>query len=324
MGPVLESASVPDDRPIDKRCLNVALVNNMPDAALLQTERQFTSLLRSGDANVRLRTFTLPGVPRQPMADDYIRAHYAPLEQLWESSTDALIVTGSEPLSAELQGEPYWSDLERLLDWAGQHAVSTIVSCLAAHALLALDGIDRVRLPTKRSGVFDQHVTASHLLAQGLPASVAMPHSRLNDVPTASIVGKGYQPLISSPDIGWTVATKDIESSLFVLVQGHPEYELTTLLTEYRRDVRRYLNRERPVYPELPTGYLQEPAQVAFAELRAEATHGARSPALMKRFPFEGVAATLDYVWRPPAEQLYANWLTEVARRSRKVEIPSA
>src|SRR2546429_6417390 len=34
-------------------------------------------------------------------------------------------------------------------------------------------------------------------------------------------------------------------NSLFVFFQGHPEYEATTLLLEYRRDIKRFLRRER-------------------------------------------------------------------------------
>jgi homoserine O-succinyltransferase/O-acetyltransferase len=33
--------------------------------------------------------------------------------------------------------------------------------------------------------------------------------------------------------------------SLFVLLQGHPEYDSATLLREYRRDVGRFLRRLR-------------------------------------------------------------------------------
>jgi homoserine O-succinyltransferase len=47
------------------------LVNNMPDAALLATERQFASLLAeaAGEAfDVTLRLYALANVPRSPSA----------------------------------------------------------------------------------------------------------------------------------------------------------------------------------------------------------------------------------------------------------------
>ena len=46
--------------------------------------------------------------------------------------------------------------------------------------------------------------------------------------------------------------------SLFVFFQGHPEYDAVTLLLEYRRDVGRYLRRERDTYPPMPQGYFDE------------------------------------------------------------------
>jgi homoserine trans-succinylase len=39
-------------------------------------------------------------------------------------------------------------------------------------------------------------------------------------------------------------------NSLLVFFQGHLEYEAQTLLLEYRRDVGRYLRRERELYIE--------------------------------------------------------------------------
>jgi hypothetical protein len=46
--------------------------------------------------------------------------------------------------------------------------------------------------------------------------------------------------------------------SCFVFFRGHPEYEAWTLLSEYRRDVARFLARECDHYPEIPQGYFDE------------------------------------------------------------------
>jgi hypothetical protein len=49
-------------------CLTIGLVNNMPDAALDATERQFIALVRaaSPDVIVRFKLFSVPEVPRAP------------------------------------------------------------------------------------------------------------------------------------------------------------------------------------------------------------------------------------------------------------------
>src|SRR2546430_13670792 len=42
-----------------------------------------------------------------------------------------------------------------------------------------------------------------------------------------------------------------------LFLQGHPEYERTTLFKEYRRDVGRFLSGEQSSYPPLPCRYFR-------------------------------------------------------------------
>lgn len=300
-------------------CLNIALINNMPDAALVQTERQFGALLAAAavGTRVQVRYYSLPGLARGDVAAEHIRREYLPLEELWESRVDAMIVTGCEPRAARVSEEPYWDELRGVLEWGCRHTGSVIASCLAAHAaLLAFDGVERRKLASKRSGVFEQHVEIDHPLGDGLASRVRIPHSRLNDVPVPAVQGAGYRPVVSSAEIGWTVAAKDVDECLLVLVQGHPEYEPETLLLEYRRDVRRYLNGERTSYPELPEGYLAREVEAEFELFRAGAEAAAPDPAQLERFPFDRALAGVECPWRAPSVLLYANWLSEVTRRA--------
>src|SRR4051794_24237826 len=128
------------------RPLEIALVNNMPDAALLATERQFAGLLAAaaGEAfEVTLRFYALADVPRGELARAGMQDRYAGLDALEAAGADALIVTGTEPKAADLRDEPYWPELARLIDWARRATRSTLFSCLAAHAAaLHLDGIE--------------------------------------------------------------------------------------------------------------------------------------------------------------------------------------
>jgi homoserine O-succinyltransferase len=50
----------------DPQCLDIGLINNMPDAALAGTERQFLSLFNVASSSivVRLTFYALPEVPR--------------------------------------------------------------------------------------------------------------------------------------------------------------------------------------------------------------------------------------------------------------------
>ena len=92
---------------------------------------------------------------------------------------DGLIVTGREPLARDLREEAYWPSFQRFLEWTQEHARSTVWSCLAAHAaVLALDGIERLRSQNKHFGIFTCEQAAPHALLAGPPASVRVPHSR--------------------------------------------------------------------------------------------------------------------------------------------------
>src|SRR5262245_14499013 len=129
-----------------ERGLTVGLLNNMPDAALESTERQFRELLgaASGDIPVRLRLYALPDVPRSETGRQRVRDAYVPIEELWENDLDGLIVTGTEPRVPSLSDEPYWSALTQVMDWAEHNTASAVWSCLAAHAaVLHLDGVER-------------------------------------------------------------------------------------------------------------------------------------------------------------------------------------
>lgn len=136
--------------------IDIAIVNNMPDAALEATERQFLGLLaRASDRmSVRVRMLALPGVPRSATTQRYIAGHYAEIADLHSAPVNGLIVTGTEPRAA-LAREPYWAAFTSLVDWAGHNTISTVWSCLAAHAaVLHLDGIERRALADKCFGIF--------------------------------------------------------------------------------------------------------------------------------------------------------------------------
>jgi homoserine O-succinyltransferase/O-acetyltransferase len=302
----------------------IGLVNNMPDAALHSTEGQFGGLLQaaSGDEAVRLRLTSLPELPRSAEALERVRHSYWPLEELLTEGVDALIVTGTEPRAPALRDEPYWQRFVQLLDFARQHTTASIWSCLAAHAaVLELDGIERRRLPEKRCGVYQHAILAGHSLLAGVKAPLPMPHSRWNELAPEDLRAAGYTLLSWSEESGADAFVRE-ERSVLLFFQGHPEYEGTTLLKEYRRDVGRYLNGQQAHYPTLPRGYFSADARARLAEFRDKA-HAQRSATLLESFPFALVAAGLESTWHSSAVAMYRNWLACISARrvpSRLIE----
>jgi len=296
----------------------IGLVNNMPDTALHATENQFAGLLQAASERqtVRLRLTALPELPRSQEALEHIRVSgYWSLEELLAVPPDALIVTGTEPRAPLLTEEPYWQRLVDLVAFARERTVASIWSCLAAHAVVMhLDGIERQRLQEKRCGVYRHSILAGHALLAGVSAPLPMPHSRWNELPPAALRAAGYTLLSWSEETGADAFVRE-ERSLLVFFQGHPEYEDTTLLKEYRRDVGRYLNGQQPHYPTLPHDYLFGEATVRLAQFREQALTK-RNPALMESFPFATVAAGLENTWRSSAVAIYRNWLAFVSART--------
>jgi homoserine O-succinyltransferase/O-acetyltransferase len=309
----------------DAAVVDVALVNNMPDAALDATERQFRALLSAvdPDLDVRLTVYSLPEVPRTEFGRSRV-ARYSSIDDLWNRRHDGLIVTGTEPRAADLRDEPYWGSLTRLLEWAERSTYSTILSCLAAHAgILHMDGIARRPLGDKRFGVFECVRVCDHPLTAAAVDTLRMPHSRWNDVPEDALRSCGYRVLMRSQEAGVDIFVKQ-RNSLFVFFQGHPEYEAVTLLLEYRRDVGKYLRGERDVYPSMPKGYLDAETEEQLAALHARALRDRRE-ALLADFPIAAAAERVATTWRPCAERVYRNWLgcIEAAKRGQLCAVPA-
>src|SRR2546425_12339871 len=88
----------------DPNCINIGLVNNMPDAALEATERQFLALLDAAADGivVRLTAYALPDVPRSDLGHRHVSRFYSSIGDLWDSHLDGLIVTGTEPRAQNL------------------------------------------------------------------------------------------------------------------------------------------------------------------------------------------------------------------------------
>ena len=290
-------------------CVDLGLINNMPDAALDATERQFRALLSAAvdDIAVRLTLYTLPEVVRTDFGRRQVSA-YSTIDELWERHHDGLIVTGTEPRAADLKDEPFWGSLTKVLEWAESHTYSTILSCLAAHAgILHIDGIVRRPLGDKRFGVFECVRVSDHPLTATAPSRLRMPHSRWNEIPEEALMACGYRVLTRSEDAGVDAFVKQ-RKSLFVFFQGHPEYEAVTLMLEYRRDIGRFLRGERDGYPPMPQGYFDEKTVQALTALRERALSDPREE-LLAEFPTAMAAGNVTNNWRSTAKELYHNWL---------------
>jgi homoserine O-succinyltransferase len=297
-------------------CVTIGLVNNMPDPALDATERQFIELIRAAASEtvVRLLLFSIPEIPRADTTRHDMAERYRDVAELWGAPVDGLIVTGTEPRMKSVRDEPYWATLSQVVDWARDYTASTIWSCLAAHAaVLHVDGVERRPLADKLFGIFDCEPGASHPMTADAKAGLRVPHSRYNDLPEPALAACGYRIITRSAIAGVDMFARQ-DKSFHLFLQGHPEYEAKTLLREYRRDVGRYLRRERDDYPGQPLFYFDGKAAAIAAAFRERALVDRREH-LIASFPFGELDAGLESPWRATAIGIYQKWLEYLSGR---------
>ena len=288
--------------------LTIGLVNNMPDAALQATERQFMRLLTAaaGHNRIHFHCLSLPSVKRSHSAKWRVDRQYTDIADIGRLHIDGLIVTGAEPNAAALPKESFWRDLTDIVDWAKTNTRPAIFSCLAAHAaVLHLDGIGRRRLETKCSGIYDCFKVSGHWLTDDLPSPLKVAHSRLHELRAGDLVARGYQLLTHSLEAGVDIFARRIGSH-FIFFQGHPEYETLSLEREYLRDISRFLAGERDTYPAAPAGYFDTGTEQRLAHFEKRARLE-RRPALSAMLPERTLRQ--EIATTAVATDIFRNWL---------------
>jgi homoserine O-succinyltransferase len=308
--------SLDDARRQDVRELHVGLLNMMPDAAFQVTEQQFMRLV--GGANqigqLYVHCFTVPGLPRSQATQAYIDRNYEDIDSIFADGLDALIVTGANVANPRLELEPFYEPLTRVIGWASENVTSVLCSCLSTHALMKyLHGIDRKPLPRKRWGVFSHRVSApDHLLLRGINTRFDVPHSRYNAITREQFQEAGLTILIESAEAGVHAAVSD-DQFRRIYFQGHPEYDINSLLKEYKREVLRYFNGERDM-PPFPDHYIPDAAAAVITRYLEEAHDAQAANAELPVFPEAEVLPLLDNTWADTARTMFDNWLGLVYR----------
>lgn len=286
----------------DIRELHIGLLNMMPDGALQATERQFLRLIGNSNriAQFYVHIFTIEGVPRSPEMQVYIDENYEKFSDLAEQGLDALIVTGTNPVHQHLSDEPYVDEIRKIFRWADDNVTSVVCSCLASHAAFEIFyGIKRQPLAQKLFGVFEHRVLdKKHPLLSNINTRFDMPHSRRNDVSAAQMQAHGLKVLVAGKESGVALATSP-DGFRQIYLQGHPEYDVQSLLKEYQRDAVLYQAGKLSYQPALPAHYFNEHAQTLIdAYLRGDSD-----------FPVEALTEEIDITWRDTAKGIFANWL---------------
>jgi homoserine O-succinyltransferase len=130
-----------------------------------------------------------------------------------------------------------------------------------------------------------------------------------SDVLTAKGFHVGAWSEVAGVDSWWRE-----EPSLFVFLQGHPEYDVDTLVKEYRRDVLRFVAGERADYPDAPANIFSASTTAAIEQLRAHILAG-KTPHAERALSATLSQETLRKSWEADTARLYRDWMRTLSER---------
>ena len=298
----------------DIRELHVGLLNMMPDKALEATERQFLRLIGESSQIVQLyvHPFTFEGIERSDEVKAHIANYYRHFDEIKAQGLDALIVTGANVAGPMLENQPFWEPLIKVLTWAKDNVTSILCSCLATHAVMQFRyNQNRYRLPTKRWGVFAHHVVdRSHPLVADVNTRFDVPHSRYNAVDRAQFEQAGLRVLVvdENDNVHLVVSSDGFR---LVLFQGHPEYDAISLLKEYKREIKAYIDGERD-YPVSPENYFSHKQCALLNEYQAHVVNACKRKQPPPNFPEQYFIGELHNTWHDTAKAVLNNWIGKV------------
>lgn len=299
----------------DIREMHIGLLNMMPDAALEATERQFMRMVSSSNqiAQFYIHLFTLPELARGEKAAAHIEKYYETFDSIKAEGLDALIITGANVTQPNLADEYFWQPLIEVIDWAYHNVTSTLCSCLATHAVVEFRHHQkRKRLPEKRWGVFQHEVVdRSHPLVADINTRFDVPHSRYNEISRQQFEEAGLRVLVESPEAGVHLA---VSEDLFRIVyfQGHPEYDINSLLKEYKREVLLFAAGNRNDYPPFPNNYLGQQAQAILLEYKAQLLDALKTNNTPPAMPEDTICKLLHNTWHDTGKAMINNWIGRV------------
>src|SRR5699024_3163960 len=235
-----ERASTQDIRP-----LNIAILNLMPEKE--KTELQLLRLLGNTPLQVNVTFLHMASHESRNVSKSHLDSFYTTFEDVKDRKYDGLIITGAPIEHLQFENVNYWEELVEIMDWSKEHVTSTLHICWGAQAALYHHyGIDKYELPKKCSGIFPHTLEDPTVkLVQGFEDVFNAPHSRYTSVSLDAIKAHPeLQVLATSEDAGlFLLKSRDSKQ---VMVTGHLEYDATTLLDEYERDLAKGIDIDMP------------------------------------------------------------------------------
>ena len=242
-----------EDRAISQniRPLKIAILNLMP----LKEETEVQLLRVLSNTPLQIDIILLQTASYQPThtSQSHLNMFYQTFDDIKDQKLDGMIITGAPVEFMDFEQVEYWEELTNIMEWTKTNVTSTFHICWGAQAGLYYHfGVRKIILPKKVSGIYRHRVNNRKVqLVRGCDDVFLAPHSRNTESSPEDI--RTHEELVvlaESDEVGdLIVMTKD-GKQIFVL--GHLEYDRLTLDMEYKRDMAKGLNPEKPYnyYPD--------------------------------------------------------------------------
>ncbi len=218
---------------LTKDKLRICLLNLMPDKAT--TKSQIVNILKDGIENIDLTLITFSNNNND--TDKYFNS----FKDIENKYFDGLIVTGTPLEHLSFEEVHYWKELQKVFEWSKTNVKSSLFICWASQAALYhFYDIEKELFKNKLFGVLKFKINDDRLF-DNLDESIQVCHSRHSQSNQSQIVFNQNLDILSySQEFGIDIiASKDRKHFFF---NGHLEYNINTLLEEYKRDLEKKLD----------------------------------------------------------------------------------
>lgn len=248
----------------DIRPLSVLILNLMPTKIV--TEIQLMRKLSNTPLQIDVDLLHTSSHSSKHVSTEYLSSFYTTFDQIRDKRYDGMIITGAPVENLEFTTVEYWDELCDIMEWTRTHVYNTLHICWGAQAGLYFHyNIPKYQLPKKLFGVFVHTMLDSTCpLFRGFDEKFYIPHSRYTEVRAADIRKCDALELLSISDEAGVFAVRSLDGRQ-IFIMGHPEYDSTTLGSEYLRDVKKGLDIDVPAhyYPD------DDPTQAPMVRWRA-------------------------------------------------------
>ncbi len=162
----------------DIRPLQVCILNLMP--VKQDTELQLLRALSNTPLQVDVTFLMVASHVSLNTSANHLNRFYTTFEQIRDKRFDGMIITGAPVEDIAFEEVDYWQEVCAIMDWAEEHATSTLHICWGAQAgFYHYYGIQKRMLSEKLFGIYSHKVQNRKVpLVRGFDDYFLAPHSR--------------------------------------------------------------------------------------------------------------------------------------------------